>query len=100
MEIAQESAASRSLLYGHVTVGLIPVRLSEIQNPMSKGAMLQSDPNNSSTIFVGKEGVSADGTSQGFPIGVGMSIVLPIDRLDTLWLAASTDGNNLAWISV
>jgi hypothetical protein len=101
VEIGKETFPARELKTGHVTVGLVPVRLTDLGDFLTlKGVTIRADIGNTATVFVGAAGVSTDtGKRVGYPVTPGESIVIPADSPYHLWAVSTDDEQQVFWMS-
>lgn len=99
MEIGKESFDARDIKTGHATVGLVPVRLTELGDIRAiKGITVRASKDNTATVYVGGVGVSSDtGKRVGMILAAGESWAFPADNPYHIWVVSSDDGQIVFW---
>lgn len=67
-------------------------------NPAVFGVLIKALVENTGTIYIGKS--AAVTSSNGFPLGPGDAMVLPVDDANKVWAIASIDDQALAWVAI
>lgn len=106
MFIDKETVDANSLRNGHTSVGTTPQKLSDLDTKVVKGILLRCpgsvDPvSNTAPVWIGGPAVTADSTATGgIPILPGSSMMVPLERLDSLWVVSTVNNQDIAWLGI
>lgn len=82
------------------SIGTTPLQMVVASTPADKGVVVKSVNANSGTVYVGNSDVTLLGVSDatdGFEIGGGESITLPVDDANKIWVVATVAGQAVTW---
>lgn len=89
-----------SLHHGHTSVGMEPVRISDLDYRLNKGVLLQASPGNEYPVYIGGRNVLADNTPNGgLPLIPGQALFMPLDKINSVWAVSTHAGQDIAWIA-
>lgn len=92
--------------WGHRTVGLTPVRLTDLDLKVRDSVLLRCpgtrDPSgNTACVWIGftnKVTADSDEGTGGMPIAPGESATVPIEDARDLWLISTEEGQDVAYM--
>lgn len=102
-DIFHETAPSKDLRLGNVTVGLSAVRLAEPgPQPAYKGVMVVCPTTNTRPVWISSNpNVQANSSAMGgFPVDPGRGVVLPVDNPACIWAISSDTDQLISWMAV
>ena len=88
--------------HGHVVVGTSAVPLAAETVTIHKGILVVADPNNATTVFLGRKAVTADNAvaTGGIPLPPGASLFVPIEDLTALYVVSGSAAQDVAWMAL
>lgn len=89
--------------HGHVVVGTTAAQLTaEPVTVVKKGVLVVADPNNATTIYLGRSVVTADNVvdTGGIPLPPGASLFVPIEDLTALYVISGSAAQDIAWMAL
>lgn len=96
--IASDQKVSRSsLVFGQYSVTTSAAAISSTSKLINVAVTIKSSNSNTSNIFVGTSGVVL---SDGFELGPGEAITLPIDDVQKVYAISSTGTQSISYIGV
>lgn len=106
MFIDKETVGAGSLRNGHTVVGATPTKLTDLTSTVVKGILLRCpgsvDPvSNTAPVWIGGPSVTADSSETGgIPILPGDSMMVPLERLDSLYVVSTAINQDIAWLGI
>ncbi len=99
-EVNKATSPARDLRNGHTFVGLSPIPLT-IHTEANRGVLIRCpgrlDPvPNTGIVYVGRSAASV--LAHGLPLAPGESITLPVDDPSSLFIVATAEGQDVAWM--
>lgn len=98
----KNASQTRDLRFTHLTVGTVPVALTNLSQKFVRGILLRSPgpedvlPNRG-VIYIGDCNVTVD---TGLALVPGGSLDLPCDDASQIYAVASAEDQDLAWMGV
>lgn len=89
--------------HGHVVVGTTAAPLAtESVTDVKKGVLIVADPNNATTVYLGRKAVTADNNvdTGGIPLPPGASLFVPIEDLTALYVISGSAAQDVAWMAL
>lgn len=89
--------------HGHVVVGTNVAPLAtESVTVVKKGVLVVADPNNATTVYLGRSVVTADNAvdTGGIPLPPGASLFIPIEDLTALFVISGSAAQDVAWMAL
>lgn len=103
MEITKESV--RELKHGWTTVGTTAIQLSPLDFNAFKGVLMfcpgttYPGGGNAVPVWIGGAKMTADnGPNGGVPIVPGSSMMIPIERIDLIYVISSMADQKISWM--
>ena len=102
VHINTETIRSADSWHGHASVGVAAAVVSTRSLNFKYGVLLYADANNTTNIWIGRTGVTADANADtgGYPIIPGASVVLPFTEMQNLYGISTSAAQDLAWLGV
>jgi hypothetical protein len=99
-EVNKATSPARDLRNGHTFVGLSPIPLT-IHTEANRGVLIRcpgpNDPTpNTGIVYIGRSAASV--LAHGMPMPPGSDLVLPVSTPNEIWIAASCEGCDVAWM--
>jgi len=91
----------RTFDHGQVNVGATAVQLSATSTLINKVVVKAADGNGSEKIYVGNSDVTANSevTTDGYQLGAGQSITIPIYNLNLVYVIASAADQKVFYLT-
>jgi hypothetical protein len=90
--------------HGSKSVGITVTQLSSTSVVASKGILIKAADANTGYVFVGKNAsttvIGTDPNTDGFELGAGSSVVVPVDNATKIYLIASAASQRVSWIAL
>lgn len=106
-EIAKESVTginpNSGPAHGHTVVGTTAAQLASAKfSDVLKGVLVVADPANTVTVYIGREGVTANNNvdTGGIPLPAGASIFIPIEDPTSLFVVSGSAAQDVAWMAL
>ena len=86
------------VLSGQITVTTAGTAVQGTNIGLANGVYLKADPDNTDAVFVGNDGADDVTNANGFPLGVGETILVQVSNLNMLWFDADVSGEKICWL--
>ena len=89
--------------HGHVVVGTSAAPMAaESVTVVKKGVLVVADPNNATTVYLGRKVVTANNAVEtgGIPLPPGASLFVPIEDLTALFVISGSTAQDVAWMAL
>lgn len=85
------------------SIGSTPVQMSSTSYTVRVGVMVKASNVNVGRVYVGDSSLvtqNTDPTNDGYELGPGDEIFIPVNDINLIWLVASQAGQKVFWMAI